>query len=152
MQYEEANAKGDFDEFSFTCAEEARPEFYSALQGLRVFVVEMCELPGEYANRIDIRGVSVSYGGDKQVMGATISSSMALARSNCGLNLNTPHKAEESYSDTPAQEEALLSEECVEALHELYEQCVQYIRGYRAQQDLFMPETDKEETEEEVAA
>ena len=38
----------------------------------------------------------------KEVMGANICASMDLKKSNCPLNLNTPHKASESYSDGEA--------------------------------------------------
>jgi hypothetical protein len=137
MIYEQSNKSGSWDEFQFTCSDKARPAFYSRLQALAVYVVEMCELPDDYISRINVHGVSVSYGGTNEVMGATITAQMALENSNCNLNLNTPHKAEDSYSDAPADPKQLLPEKCIPALNELYEECKAYINGDREQGKLF---------------
>jgi hypothetical protein len=137
ISYEEKNSRCGWDEYSFTCADQARPEFYEKMNGLRIHVVDMCELPENYIDRIKVRGVSVSYGGEKEVMGATISAQMVLNHSNCDLNLNTPHKASDSYSDAPADEMQLLDPDCVTALREVYEECKAYISGDRAQGKLF---------------
>jgi len=138
MAYEKRTKTGiGWDEYSFTCSDAPRPEFYTAMQALATHVVEMCELPEDYVSRIQVRGVSFSYGGEKEVMGATISAQMKLYDSNCDLNLNTPHKASESYSDMPADEMQLLSDECVEALYTLCNECDLYIGGERAQGQLF---------------
>jgi len=127
-----------WDEFQFTCSEEARPEFYTALEDLAEFVIEMCELPVTYQERIKVRGVSFSYGGDADVMGATISAAMKLYDSYNDLNINTPHKAECMYNEnTPNDDMQLLSYECVEALNKLKIECEAYIKGDRAQGTLF---------------
>ncbi len=36
------------DEYSFTCSEKARPEFYEAMSALAEYVIDMCELPEDY--------------------------------------------------------------------------------------------------------
>jgi hypothetical protein len=129
---------GNFDEYSLTCREKARPEFYQALEDLREHVIEMCELPDSYLDRISVRGVSYSYGGEEDVMGATISASMRLDNSYQALNINTPHKASAMYNpDTPDDEMQLLSEDCIEVLSELQYECEKYIKGDRAQGSLF---------------
>lgn len=98
----------------------------------------MCELPDNYLKRITVRGVSFSYGGDAEVMGATISASMKLDYSYQELNINTPHKASAMYSaDTPEDEKQLLSGECIDALERLQDECRAYIGGERAQVKLF---------------
>jgi hypothetical protein len=135
--YEKQVKNGTWDEYSFTCSDQARPEFYEAMGKLAPHVIEMCELPSDYLERIEVRSVSVSYGGENEVMGATITSQMQLEKSNCNLNLNTPYKASESYSDAPADEKQLLSEDCVNDLYKLYEECELYINGDRAQGSLF---------------
>lgn len=132
-----AKNREGWDEYSITCSEQARPEFYIALRGLAGHVAEMCELPEDYANRIQVRGVSFSFGGEKEVMGATITAQMELYNSNCPLNLNTPHKASDSYSDIPADPMQLLTDECVNALYVLSNECDLYIGGERAQGQLF---------------
>lgn len=49
----------------------------------------------------------------------------------------TPHKASDSYSDTPADPMQLLTDECVNALYVLSNECDLYIGGERAQGQLF---------------
>lgn len=127
-----------YDEFSFTCSEMARPEFYAALKELAMHVVYMCELPLVFVSKIKVRGVSFSYAGENDTMGATISAAMKLENSYPELNLNTPHKAEEMYNaDTPPDDMQLLSDACINALKELQEECVLYVKGDRAQGNLF---------------
>jgi len=136
MIYE--NGPSNLDEYSFTCREKARPEFYKALSAMAEFVLDMCELPESYLERISIRGVSYSYGGENETMGAVISASMKLEESYQALNLVTPHKASEMYCpDTPDDDKQLLSGDCVEALLELRTECEKYIQGDRAQGSLF---------------
>lgn len=135
----EKSVNSGWDEYSFTCSDEPRPELYEALKALAPHVIEMCELPESYLPRIDVRGVSFSYGGQNEVMGATIIAQMALDNSHVALNLNTPHKASEPYNpEGPADEMQLLSNECVEALGELCDEVERYIKGDRAQQSLFV--------------
>lgn len=137
MVYEQQSRTGYWDEYSFTCSEEARPDFYESMKQLAPDVVDMCEFPEDYIDRIEVRGVSFSYGGENEVMGATISAQMKLNKSNCNLNLNTPHKASDSYSEAPADDKQLLSEECISSLNVLQTECRKYIEGERAQGRLF---------------
>jgi hypothetical protein len=138
MVYETKSKRGYWDEYSFTCSEEARPEFYTVLSELAQDVIEMCELPSDYIDRITVRSVSYSYGGENNTMGATISAGMKLDNSYQDLNLNTPHKASAMYnSDTPDDEMQLLSSDCIERLEALQEECEAYIKGDRAQGSLF---------------
>jgi hypothetical protein len=139
MVYEMRNKKGIFaDEYSFTCSEEARPEFYAALKDMAQDVLEMCELPENYMDRITVRGVSFSYGGENDTLGATISAAMELKNSYPNLNINTPHKAAEMYCpDTPDDEMQLLSGDCFERLEILLKECEKYVKGERAQGSLF---------------
>lgn len=138
MVYEQISKTGAWDEFSFTCSEDARPAFYAALKKLATHVIEMCELPESYSDRITVRGVSFSYGGENEVMGATISAGMELKYSHPNLNLNTPHKASAMYNEnTPDDEMQLLSGDCVDDLENLQKECEAYIKGDRAQESLF---------------
>ena len=129
------------DEYSFTCSEKARPEFYTAMKAMAEHVIDMCELPESYLDRITVRGVSYSYGGEAEVMGAVISASMELKESYQPLNLTTPHKASEMYNpETPDDDMQLLSSDCMKALEALQVECEAYIRGDRAQGSLFKEE------------
>ncbi len=135
--YEKRNLSGTWDEYSFNCSDQALPEFYEALEALAQHVIELCELPATYTERIKVKGVSFSSGGDAEVMGATISAEMELDYSNCGLNLNTPHKPSAPYSDAEVDGDFLLSDDCIEALNNLVVQTEAYARGERAQMSLF---------------
>lgn len=138
INYEAYNTKAEtWDEYSLTCADDPRPELRQVLSDLNVHVIDMCELPYEYRNRIKVTGVSFSHSGENEVMGAVIVSQMELDNSNCNLNLNTPHKASESYNDGPADSKQLLSDACVEALCDLCKEIELYINGERAQLNLF---------------
>ena len=138
IQYEKINSKlSTWDEYSMTCADLPRPQLRTAMQDLGPQVIEMCELPKNYLDRITVTGVSFSYGGEKEVMGATITSQMKLSFSNCDLNLNTPHKASESYNEYEADPKQLLTDECVDALYILCDEIKLYINGERAQVSMF---------------
>lgn len=138
MIFEKQSKNSDvWDEYSLTCSEEARPEFYKALQALAKYVIEMCELPDDYLDRITVRGVTFSYAGMAEVMGATISAGMKLENSYTELNLNTPHKASDSYSDQDPDPMQVLSDECIDALDRLCEEAQLYVDGERAQMQLF---------------
>ena len=129
----------NFDEYSLTCREQARPEFYAAMEALAEHVIDMCELPESYLDRITVRGVSYSYGGEAEVMGAVISASMKLENSYQPLNLTTPHKASAMYNpETPDDDMQLLTGDCIDALETLQAECISYIEGDRAQGSLFV--------------
>ena len=134
LEYEERNKADSWDEFSMTCSDEATPEFYAALAALAPHVRDMCELPARYLDRITVRGVSASYAGDNDTMGATIIAQMELRHSNTNMNITTPHKASEPYSDTgEADEKQLLDEDCTSDLETLFDECIKYIKGERKQ-------------------
>ena len=142
IEYEDGPSNGD--EYSLTCREKARPEFYKAMEALAEHVADMCELPDDYLERITVRGVSYSYGGEAEVMGATISASMELENSYQPLNILTLHKASGSYSDSPADPMQILSGDCIRCLLAIQKECELYIRGDRAQGSLF-PEVQQQE-------
>lgn len=144
MEWEQQAKSGSgWDEYSFCCSEDARPEFHDALKVLAQDVIEMCELPDNYLEKITVKGVSFSWSQD--IMGAVIVASMKLDKSHQSLNLNTPHKASEMYNpDTPEDEKQLLSSECYERLEVLLQESELYIQGERAQGTLFPVEVSEE--------
>ena len=141
----EKQMKSTWDEYSFICSERAKPSFYESFDKLLPYVIELCELPDEYKQRITVKSISFSYGGESEVMGATITAAMELEHSNTPLNLNTPHKPSEPYNS--AQEEALpdqcLTDDCVTALYKLCDEANLYIDGEREQTKLFQEENIK---------
>lgn len=138
MTYEVMNKRGDWDLYTFVCADTARPEFYVAMASLADHVVEMCELPIDRLEKIKVKGVSFSFGGENDTMGATITAAMELDRSYQDLNINTPHKTVEMYNaDSPIDSMMILSSDCIKALDILIAECEAYIKGDRAQGSLF---------------
>jgi hypothetical protein len=87
IEYEERNAKGTMDEYSFSCSDEPKASFREAMNDLAQDVIEICELSEDYLNRIRISGISLSWGGENETMGAVIIASMMLEKSNGNLNL-----------------------------------------------------------------
>lgn len=137
INYQQKSQSGEWNDYSMSCVEKGEPGLYTSLDELRQDVIEMCEQPDHYIDRITVKSVSFSYGGEKEVMGATISAAMTLLHSNCPLNMNTPHKASESYNDYEADVNQLLSGDCVERLWALQKAAERYVDGVRAQGSLF---------------
>jgi len=135
MEFEKPNGP-EFDEYALTSGDKAAPEFHTALQALAQDVVEMCELPDDYRQRIVVKSVSLSYGGENSVMGATITAQMMLKKSNPPLMLNTPHKAEDYYAES-GDPKQLLDPACMRRIHALIIEAEQFIDGKREQTDMF---------------
>ena len=145
LEYEKMNENGDWDTHTMTSSQLARPEFYHALDNLIPRVVDICELPDEdhLQHAYTMKGVSFSYGGDEDVMGATITATRSLDESNAPLVLNTPHKPSESYSGGD-DELNLLPYDCVKDLRLLCDCAEDYLAGKRAQASLFDSEPKAE--------
>ncbi|GEM_PF-2053858 len=144
IEYEKERPGQDAaDEFTLNCYDAPRPELRKALDSLRPFVLQICELPENLLDRVTVTGVSYSYGGEREVMGAVILAQMACRESGTVLNLNTPHLPSEPYGDDPLPKARMLPELCVEALSVLEDECVLYINGKREQGELPLESHDK---------
>lgn len=145
LEYQEPAGEFSWNDLTFQCSDPGRPEFYDAFKALAEHVVDMCELPVEDLDKlkITVKGVSFSYGGENEVMGATISASRKLERSNSPLNLVTPHKPSEPYGKGQDEDlNGLLDPDCVDALKALQAEAFRYLKGERAQVDLFADEAE----------
>ena len=141
----EKKCGGVWDEYQVNCSEAPAGDFHAALRGLIPHVIAMCELPDSYAGRITVKGVSLSYGGENEVMGASISASMKLHDSYQELNLTTPYKASDSYTEgQDADPMQVLTDECVQAVEYLCERAEAYLNGERLQRSLFAAEITPE--------
>jgi hypothetical protein len=135
IEYQEEKHKGKWDDHSLNCHDPAKPSFHTALQDLLLYGAAICELPDSYKERMKVSSVSFSYGGDAEVMGATITMMKELRSSNAPLVINTPHKPESSYTED-GDESNCLPTQCVHALYTLQEEAIGYIRGDRSQLEL----------------
>ncbi|MBN2286929.1 MAG: hypothetical protein JXI43_10810 [Tissierellales bacterium] len=149
LEYEKANKQHDQDQFTMTGSEKALPEFYEAMADLAKFVCEMCELPDTDIERIKVRGVSFSWAGESNTMGAVIMAQKKLIHSNCPLNINTPHKTEEFYAEN-GDEKQLLPTGCADFLYALCDEAERYLNGERSQTDLFSDKEEEKVQEEEA--
>ena len=147
VEWERKNGIG-WDELLLTTADRPMQSFHEAMQALRQDVIEMCELPLDYSDRIIVKGVSFSYGGDAEVMGATVTAAMELKYSNVPLNINTPFKAEKPYSEGGADPKQLLDPACVRRLYALAIEAERYVNGDREQMDLFAQGKKAEQMQE----
>ena len=139
IQYEDGD---NFqNEYTLKCDEKPRPEMEQAFKELAYEALLLCELPEDYLGRLEVRSVSLNYGGKEETMGATISARMNLNYSNAPLNLNTPNKPVEPYSEGNYDDEMLqkmcLRPECVDKLETLIDEANYYVDGNRAQGSLF---------------
>ena len=139
LHYEEGDNFAD--KYTMKCNELPRPDLVVAFDNLREEARVLCELPADYLPRIDVRSVSLNYGGKQETMGATITARMALEYSNAPLNLNTPNKPVEPYNEGNYDDEMLekmcLRPECVDKLEKLIDEANYYVDGNRAQGSLF---------------
>lgn len=128
----------DFDQFTLDCVDKPLPALELAMLNLRKHVLDICEMPMDDTEvmKVKVKGVSFSYSGDNDVMGATITASKTLARSNAPLMINTPHKFDQPHNENQGTE-MCLSDYCISALEEVIEQAEKYLDGERAQLEMF---------------
>lgn len=124
----------DYDLFTLDCVDKPLPAFEDAMMELRKHVLDICEMPADDLEvmKVIVKGVSFSYSGDDDVMGATIIAIKTLNKSNTRLMINTPHKFSQPHSENQGAE-MCLSYDCIMVLEELIEQAEKYLDGERAQ-------------------
>jgi hypothetical protein len=137
VEFERKNPEGKTNKFSMDCVEKPDPCLLGAMDNLADSVRDMCELPDD-GTTITVKGVSFSYGGEREVMGAVIIAQRSLKNANSPMNLLTPHKASEPYNEGGhIDPKAILDDEVVDWLNVLRDRVVEYIDGRREQTDLF---------------
>lgn len=152
IEYEKKNETGLWDEHSMKSNQEPLPSFDRALDNLIPHVGEMCELPeGDHQiHPYSVRGVSFSFGGVNDTLGATITATRTLDNSNSPLVLNTPHKIEEPYTEG-SDDTQLMTDDCYSDLMILCNEAQKYLDGQRAQMDMFASDDIAEDEYEELS-
>lgn len=120
-------------EHSITSAEDPEPEFLTALDALKVHVLDVLELPESYGEGLRITGVSLSYDAEDR-MGVVVTCLKDLDGTNAPLVLNTPYLPEPNF-DQPDQ--PAMNDEFVEAIDEVKKWAKRFTEGKRAQAELF---------------
>lgn len=134
------------DEFSLKCNEPPLESFKDSLKALVPYVVKDLELPDSYATTLKVRGVTFSFGGEFDTMGAVVTSLKTLRNSNAPLVLNTPHKTVEPYNEGGDESNCLSLGFC-SALDDVIEEAIKYVQGNRAQQQLPLKNKEKPENQ-----
>lgn len=134
----------DFDQFVLDCVDKPLLALELAMLNLRKHVLDICEMPIDDTEvmKVKVKGVSFSYSGENDVMGATITASRTLERSNAPLMINTPHKFAEPHNENQGMK-MCLSDDCILVLVELLEQGEKYLDGERAQLEILNKDQDE---------
>jgi hypothetical protein len=150
LHYRVKKADNKYDILSLVCPENPLPSFIQAFMDLRRHLLLICEIPidKEIIERSHVKGATLTYSGDDDILGAVISGILKLMHSNSPLVLNTPHKNTD-YPGDMGDPKTLMDEDCADALETLITEAEKYLNGDRAQEELFPEEPAKAETEEE---
>ena len=120
------------------CSDRPAESFTRAFTALVGHVRTILELqPSQWKDQINVTGVSFSMSED-DIEGAVITGVVSLDTANSPFSFNTPHLPYQQYS--PTGESPLMPDEAQDALKELKREAEAYLRGKRAQGDLFREE------------
>jgi hypothetical protein len=124
---------GDVVESSLHSADLPRPEFIDAMQAFRNHVLDICELPADYAADLVVTGISLSEN-DSQGRGIVVTAQKTVARAAAPVIINTPHVPEIN------EHGASLRAAAMDAIDTLVTEARLFQQGTRAQADMFAEE------------
>lgn len=94
----------------FNSPDKPRKSFQDAYNDLVPHLVEICELPKEWAPDIVMSSLSISYKGERNTMGAVISATRTLRHSRTPMNISSPFKQiNDSGADLQGDSQIFLS-------------------------------------------
>ena len=130
--------KGTTESGEIVSEEGPRPEMIMAFDELVPYVVSICELPSDYIAEMKVTGISIH--DTEGVMGVVISATKKLNNSRRPFVINTPYKLE---FDANGQATSMhLSVECVRSIRKVVMEAEKFMKGSRAQKDLFEEEKE----------
>lgn len=149
LEWQVLKKDGSKDEQHYYSYDKPLEEFDNKLANLRKHVLEICEYPVEEERlaRVEVTGVSFSYGSKSNVMGASIIAQYQPKDCLAPVNLVTPHKIETFYNESGGDDRSLMSDKMLVDLNALMVEAERYLNGERAQGDLF----NQQETKTEAA-
>lgn len=139
VEYEETKNDGQSNEkVTFQCDDEPLPELKEALAKLSKHIINICELN----NDADIEVTGVSFTWRNEIMGAVLIGMSKLKKSTGVVNLVTPHRIVEFYSEH-GDSGQLMGDEMEKDLQILLEHIENYLAGDRSykQEELFEEST-----------
>lgn len=139
IQYELPTLDDDWETGSKASSDEARPEFYQALEKLVPHVCVICEFDRNYGeddgdqHTMLVRGVTFSFLDDPdQTMGVVLSAQKKLVTSKSPFNFSTPLKYEHP-SGNGNDDSDCFDPEMGKALQQVIREARRYLAGDRAQ-------------------
>jgi hypothetical protein len=127
------------DSITLESEDEALPEFKNALQEMRGAVCEICELDKDNASRIKVLGVSLSYEGEppNRRMGAVVTATRRLEKTNGTMLLNTPYLLEATNDKKNSR--GVMPAELENQIGLMINEARRYLNGERAQTKIDFP-------------
>ena len=122
---------GGMETFSLKSYDAPKISFMNTLLELRKDVANICDFPKEFADKITVNSVSLSWSSD-DTFGAVISSLLSIDGRYQPICINTPYLKEDS--EDSAQR---LPSQAVLDLYKLIEEANDYLEGDRETGDLF---------------
>lgn len=135
----EREHNGRIGEFSLKCLDAPKPSLEAALNRLVDSACEICELPSSW--NADMSVISVSFSYSDTVRSAAVTARKRLEDYRAHIEIKTPMLPDVTEDGSPEFPHPHL----LDAVHE---EALAYIRGERAQADMFVEE--REQTEEPV--
>lgn len=120
-------------EVSLKAKEQPLDSLIASFANLDKYVIDICELHEDAV--VEVTGLSIS--ATKEILGAVIIAKMSLQKSSGVLNLVTPHRVEEHYSEF-GDSGQLMPKDMANHIREAITEIEKYISGERAgnQQEL----------------
>lgn len=126
IEHEFRNTRKEWDEYSMSCTEAPRPDLVAALDALVPYGREIAELPEDDDPQLRCTGLSCSWSGEDETMGAVIILRKKLRKTEGAVNLVTPYRKADN-----------MDPKLVEAIEDVQAAAQDYLDGARAQTDLF---------------
>lgn len=126
----EVYEKGDVKTVVFSSEDEPLHSFTQALEDLTDCIAKIFQFSPKYAESLEARGISLSYQGADERMGAVFSAVMTRETSSRPFNLHTPlllEPSEDGDDDGP-----VLSPACLKRIDDLVSEAYDYLDGKRA--------------------
>lgn len=134
----ESPSKNDTDERTRRSTDQPRPEFVAALKALDRVVVHVCELPHEWTDQIEVFQLTIQRHPKTERRSFVISAKKPVETASGPFVIHTPRVAEADLDDDSHG----LSEEATERVDELIAEAERFLRGEKAQQEMFNGEQD----------
>jgi len=136
MIWENQNSSGGYDNFEFKTAEKPDPKFDKAVRELGPHIAKICEIENTKQNPVTGYGISFSYNDELGKNGVNLSGRRKLKNSNNDMNLTTPLKYVPGPTDK-LKDNIAVPEEVVKELEKIIKLAKQFMKGQRAQNQLF---------------